>query len=319
MKDFKVGCECDCNRSSFVRNFLSLLFFFPVSTILANEIQVEKIDTSLRKKGANLRSGRRSRNLYQVNCAELTECEFPGKDPSYIGDGFCDWDFGCYNTAACGYDGGDCCEDSCAANTSPLKFYDCGMGGYVCLEQTPQVQSAQDEFMEKLKTVSEESKLTETGSPQEFSATFMKLLDPAKLAPDDERFLQRYIMSVFYTSVKNYGQLKVDSSECEWPGVSCNGEGKITQIHLDGLSMTGTIPYEIFYISTLEQINLSNNSLTGELRVHGNVSSSSLANLNFLNLSNNELSGTVTNDDYTYLSQIGSMNLDSNNLSGNLP
>ena len=40
--------------------------------------------------------------------------------PSWLGDGWCDYDYGstrCYNTEACGFDGGDCCEESCVSST----------------------------------------------------------------------------------------------------------------------------------------------------------------------------------------------------------
>ena len=42
-----------------------------------------------------------------VNCDALTECDWPGFNPSYLGDGFCDTS-GCYNHKICGFDGGDC-------------------------------------------------------------------------------------------------------------------------------------------------------------------------------------------------------------------
>eukprot|EP01006_Ploeotia_vitrea_P041396 TRINITY_DN66524_c1_g1_i2.p1 TRINITY_DN66524_c1_g1~~TRINITY_DN66524_c1_g1_i2.p1 ORF type:complete len:760 (-),score=-13.87 TRINITY_DN66524_c1_g1_i2:162-2441(-) len=44
----------------------------------------------------------------------------------WVGDGWCDKSGG-YNTRKCGYDGGDCCEETCVDNT-----YTCGSGGYKC-------------------------------------------------------------------------------------------------------------------------------------------------------------------------------------------
>lgn len=50
----------------------------------------------------------------QVDCDALTECDWPGMVPDLLGDGQChDQITGCYNTAICGYDGGDCCPDTC--------------------------------------------------------------------------------------------------------------------------------------------------------------------------------------------------------------
>ncbi len=48
-------------------------------------------------------------------------------DTSKVGDGMCDWDQDAYNTEACGWDGGDCCEHSCNGTR-------CGENGYNCLD-----------------------------------------------------------------------------------------------------------------------------------------------------------------------------------------
>ena len=62
----------------------------------------------------------------------------------YVGDGYCDVN-GAYNTAAHQYDGGDCCEDTCAkgsktpfyvAGTAPERLYACGVNGYDCKRPT---------------------------------------------------------------------------------------------------------------------------------------------------------------------------------------
>ena len=58
----------------------------------------------------------------------------PGTDcqvthPEYIGDGYCDGDE--FNTEECGYDGGDCCADTCED-----ARYDCGDNGYECLDSS---------------------------------------------------------------------------------------------------------------------------------------------------------------------------------------
>jgi hypothetical protein len=48
--------------------------------------------------------------------------------PEYIGDGKCNSEGG-YNVASCGYDGGDCCAESCQSGT-----YECDPSSYVCLD-----------------------------------------------------------------------------------------------------------------------------------------------------------------------------------------
>ncbi|KAL9180994.1 hypothetical protein ACHAXT_009799 [Thalassiosira profunda] len=52
----------------------------------------------------------------------IDEAECGVENREWIGDGGCDADGG-YNTAACGWDMGDCCEDACDADFS---FYPCG-------------------------------------------------------------------------------------------------------------------------------------------------------------------------------------------------
>ncbi|CAN0319675.1 unnamed protein product [Ectocarpus sp. 8 AP-2014] len=48
-------------------------------------------------------------------------------DESAVGDGDCDRD---NNFAECGYDGGDCCECTCVSEGE----YECGAGGYACID-----------------------------------------------------------------------------------------------------------------------------------------------------------------------------------------
>ena len=48
----------------------------------------------------------------------------------WLGDAFCDQNYDGYNTAACGWDGGDCCTDTCTDSNS----YQCGTAGHHCLD-----------------------------------------------------------------------------------------------------------------------------------------------------------------------------------------
>jgi hypothetical protein len=67
-----------------------------------------------------------------VDCSRLTECEWDGMHTNWIGDGVChDNVHGCYNTEICGYDGGDCCEDTCEIDDSS-SYTECGHDGYAC-------------------------------------------------------------------------------------------------------------------------------------------------------------------------------------------
>lgn len=65
----------------------------------------------------------------RIDCNALTDCDWPGIHRGFIGDGNCHDSFdGCYNTAICGFDGGDCCEDTCK-NTD---YVTCGQEGFAC-------------------------------------------------------------------------------------------------------------------------------------------------------------------------------------------
>lgn len=52
----------------------------------------------------------------------------------WLGDGWCDYDAGCYNTEACGFDGGDCCADTCV----DTQYISCGIHGYDCVDPAGQ-------------------------------------------------------------------------------------------------------------------------------------------------------------------------------------
>ena len=47
--------------------------------------------------------------------------------PEFVGDGYCD--NGPYNTEACNYDDGDCCEETCVD-----AFYTCGYTVFNCTD-----------------------------------------------------------------------------------------------------------------------------------------------------------------------------------------
>jgi hypothetical protein len=67
-----------------------------------------------------------------VNCTALTNCDWDGIHRNWIGDGVCHENMhGCYNTAICGYDGGDCCQDTCKIPET-ATYMECGHDGYYC-------------------------------------------------------------------------------------------------------------------------------------------------------------------------------------------
>jgi len=46
-----------------------------------------------------------------IDCTTLTECKWDGMHEHFLADGVCHDSLpGCYNSKACNYDGGDCCQ-----------------------------------------------------------------------------------------------------------------------------------------------------------------------------------------------------------------
>jgi hypothetical protein len=81
-------------------------------------------------KSSGGNSGGSSGNETKVDCSTLTECNWEGFHRGFIGDGICHENYpGCYNTAICNFDGGDCCKDTCSDTTS---FAECGHDGWAC-------------------------------------------------------------------------------------------------------------------------------------------------------------------------------------------
>lgn len=71
-------------------------------------------------------------NIEYMDCSKLTECKWEGMHQQFLGDGIChDTMPGCYNSAICNYDGGDCCKDTCNYPGSDA-YGECGMEGYAC-------------------------------------------------------------------------------------------------------------------------------------------------------------------------------------------
>ncbi|KAL7542687.1 hypothetical protein ACHAWF_007229 [Thalassiosira exigua] len=78
-----------------------------------------------------------------IDCKALTECRWEGMHEHFLGDGVChDAIPGCYNSKACNYDGGDCCEDTChypggaggskGGDDNSDRYGECGLEGFAC-------------------------------------------------------------------------------------------------------------------------------------------------------------------------------------------
>ncbi len=106
-----------------------------------------------------------------------------------------------------------------------------------------------------------------------------------------------------------------DTPVADWEGVKLgNTPVRLTGLVLHGKGLNGTIPGSLGRLSSLNDLNLSNNELTGE--IPGELGD--LYFLRVLNLRTNRLTGPIP-DDLGRLSNLRVLNLHSNNLSGGIP
>ena len=100
----------------------------------------------------------------------------------------------------------------------------------------------------------------------------------------------------------------------EWPGVTTDEDGRVTNLELSQLDLSGQLPRELGNLSNLKVLNLAHNQLSGPLPAElGNLS-----NLRGLYLADNELSGPVPAE-LGNLSNLSVLYLAHNKLSGPLP
>ncbi|XP_061373708.1 receptor protein kinase-like protein ZAR1 [Gastrolobium bilobum] len=104
-----------------------------------------------------------------------------------------------------------------------------------------------------------------------------------------------------------------DSTPCRWSGVACTGD-RVTQLTLRNKGLTGYIPSELGFLTSLKRLSLSYNNFT-------NVIPSRLFNattLIVLDLSHNSLSGPIPTE-LRSLKSLRHLDLSSNFLDGTLP
>ena len=75
----------------------------------------------------------------------------------------------------------------------------------------------------------------------------------------------------------------------EWGGVTTDDDGRVTELYLAYIPLSGEIPAELGSLFNLIWLDLSGNELSGEIPELG-----SLSNLGVLHLDNNDLSGEIS-------------------------
>uniref|UniRef100_A0A7S2U7C5 L domain-like protein n=1 Tax=Attheya septentrionalis TaxID=420275 RepID=A0A7S2U7C5_9STRA len=226
---------------------------------------------------------------------------------------------------------------------------------------------------EFLSDASSGKEMAENGTPQNLAANWIAFNDGMMLdvpvstnTKTGARFLQRYALAVFYFSLSG-DDWEIDAdflsskSECDWNqegmvndryvnwGVHCrviedkqwsdkHPDEMIQFIWFGDNSLDGTLPDELGLLSELEQIEISDNDVTGiipDLSYLARLTRISLINndlkhfphwlgrntrspdLKVLALSNNNIWGTLP-EDMASLTSLESLGLDSNYISGDI-
>ncbi|XP_010670069.2 probable LRR receptor-like serine/threonine-protein kinase IRK [Beta vulgaris subsp. vulgaris] len=107
-----------------------------------------------------------------------------------------------------------------------------------------------------------------------------------------------------------------DNDSCKWYGVKCNPRSnRVSELNLDGLSLSGKLGRGLLQLQSLRKLSLSNNNLTGSL----SSALVRLTNLRILDLSDNNFSGLMSSDFFRQCGPLRSINLANNKFSGEIP
>lgn len=134
-----------------------------------------------------------------------------------------------------------------------------------------------------------------TATPQEIAAEFVLYDDELQIPARDARFMERYALAVFYYSNGGCAGDWIDSTRwmnpkrdhCEWYGVVCDLQGRVTELTMGGNYVTGKLLMELSQMKEMSTLDLSNNRMEGQV----SVDALSIPSLFTLRLSNNEFSG----------------------------
>ncbi|CAH2063974.1 unnamed protein product [Thlaspi arvense] len=108
-----------------------------------------------------------------------------------------------------------------------------------------------------------------------------------------------------------------DYSPCSWNGVKCHPRtNRVTELTLDGFSLSGRIGRGLLQLQFLHKLSLSNNNLTGTINPSLLLS---LVNLKVVDLSSNGLSGSIPDGFFRQCGSLRAFSLAKNKLTGKIP
>ncbi|GAV67797.1 Pkinase domain-containing protein/LRR_1 domain-containing protein/LRRNT_2 domain-containing protein/LRR_6 domain-containing protein/LRR_8 domain-containing protein [Cephalotus follicularis] len=107
-----------------------------------------------------------------------------------------------------------------------------------------------------------------------------------------------------------------DETPCNWVGVKCSPRSnRVTELNLDGFSLSGKIGRGLLQLQSLRYLYLSNNNLSGT--VSANLVR--LQSLRTMDLSYNSLSGAISNDFFRQCGSLRAISLANNKFEGIIP
>jgi hypothetical protein len=141
----------------------------------------------------------------------------------------------------------------------------------------------------------------------------------------ESKLLQRYALATLYFALSpalmSQGDLPSDSAssdECSWSTVVCDMNmttGVVTEINMASqMNFDGTIPAEIGLLSSLQKLDLYNNSIQGSIP----AKLWTLTNLKGLYLNNNQMTGQAMTDATGDLKELVHLYLGNNEFTGSI-
>jgi Leucine-rich repeat (LRR) protein len=176
-----------------------------------------------------------------------------------------------------------------------------------------------DALISMLRNISGTSSLTDSASAPFKALYWVDQLDEALVCTSDSSAVkQRYSLAVMYFSLNGPGWNESSlwlgtGTECKWYGVTCDSADTITGIVLKENNLTGTLPQELFELTSLTGLSLDHNGISGTIP----DAIGSLTGLQQLELDDNELVGKIPSSIYQ-ISGLKALDLNSNSLIGEI-
>jgi len=143
-----------------------------------------------------------------------------------------------------------------------------------------------------------------TASPEDMAVKWLIESDPLQLTPstDPQRLVQRYaLLNLWYHTTSPPGNTGtwdnstgwlMAESECDWFGITCGGDTRVSKISVSANNLKGELPEDLGLLTTLTTLISDVNSLSGTLP----LSIGKMTLLDLLDISTQALSGPLPNE-----------------------